>query len=96
METSEIRDKLLTQKALYEESVRQSAQAMQNIRNILDSVTDAEIEIIQETVNFDYRYIKNFDLERMKTDSGYLQECTAKLNQLIEALHKYLEEALNV
>lgn len=96
METSEIRDKLLEQRALYAESVRRAEDAANRINELIASVSEDDAKLIQEAVDFDYNTIRAFDLERMKTDAGYLSMCEAQLTELATALHLYLEGALDV
>lgn len=96
METSKIRDRLMSQKALYQKSVEESAIRAAKIKETLDSITEDDINVLREATGVSFTPIKMFDLERMKTDQEYLQTCQTQLEQFTEILHKYLEDALNV
>ena len=96
METSKIRDKLLEQRALYAESVRRAEDAAKRITELIASVSDEDANLVMEAVGFNYEIIRSFNLEQMKTDADYLATCESQLCVLIEKLHKYLEEALDV
>lgn len=96
METSKIRDRLLEQRALYVASVQRAESAAKRINELIASVSEEDAQIVFNAIGFDYGEIRAFDLERMKTDTEYLKECEARLEEVITALHEYLEGALNV
>lgn len=95
MKTSEIRDKLLTERALYQQSVKESDAAIEVIRNTLQIVSQQDLSILS-TLGVDYENLQKFDLNRMKQDRAYVDECQQYLDNIIHALHHYLEESLNV
>mgnify|MGYP004490245773 CR=1 FL=1 len=96
LETSKIRDKLTEQKTLYQRSLQESEAVAAKIENIIASVSDEDVEVVKVATGLDFRLIRSFDLVRMKTDSEYLKECEDRLNEFIQVLHSYLEDALNV
>ena len=96
METSKIRDRLLEQRALYVASVQRAESAAKRINELIASVSEEDAQIVLNAIGFDYGEIRAFDLERMKTDTEYLEECEVRLEEVITALHEYLEGALNV
>lgn len=95
MTTGEIRDKLLEQRALYNKSVEASAQVLAQLQDTLNAIEDNTVQTLLG-INIDIRDIVNFDLERMRSDSVYVQQCESKLKEAILDLHKYLEVSLLV
>lgn len=96
MKTSEIRDKILEKKTLYNQAVIRSEEACNKIRNALDSITEEDADKLFNKTGIEVRSFKSMDLDRMKSDALYLKECQNNLDQVINALHTYLEESLNV
>lgn len=95
MKTSEIRDKLLEQKTLYQASIERSNVAIDNIKQILSSITDDDVTLLGE-LGIDIANLKVIDFERLKSDAGYLEQCLTMQQTIIEKLHSYLEGELNV
>ena len=95
METREISEKLVAQRALYERSVREADEAAEKIKEILNSFSDDTIAKLK-LANFDLNVIKNIDVDRMRSDSRYLMESKRTLSEFITQLHRYLETKLNV
>lgn len=95
MKTSEIRDKLLEERTLYQQSLRESAEAAKKIQGILDSITDEDCELLQ-SIGIDCTKIRFMNLEKVKCNSEYLNACQLELNSVINSLHSYLEASLGV
>lgn len=96
MKTSEIRDKILEKKTLYNQAVIRSEEACVKIQKALDSITDEDADKLFDKTGIEIRSFKTINLDRMKSDSSYLKECQSNLDNVINALHTYLEESLNV
>ena len=95
MTSTEIRDRLLEQRTLYNESLRNSAKAKEEISSILGGISDNEVELLLSQ-GIDVRCLTTFDLERVQKDPEYLKECEDSLDKVITSLHSFLEEAVRV
>lgn len=96
MRTSEIRDRLLEQRALYQQSLRVAEEEAENFRNAMKEITDEQKEEMQRILGAQYFDVSAMDLERIKEDESYLNQCQEKLDKMINGLHEYLEEELSV
>lgn len=95
MKTSEIRDLLLQERALYQQSLKDSEEAVQKISEVLDGISEEDCELLS-SIGIDYRRVKGIDLERIRTDAEYVAECRQTIDAVILALHDYLRGALGV
>ena len=96
MKTSEIRDKILEKKTLYNQAVIRSDEACAKIRKSLDSITEDEVARLMDKTGIDIRELKTLDLDRLKSDLDYVNMYQSKIDTAVKALHSYLEGALNV
>lgn len=95
MKTSEIRDKLLEQKTLYQASVERSNVAIEEIKQILGNVTDEDVALLEE-IGVHLAELRTVNFDRLKSDTSYLKQCMLVQKEAIEKLHSYLEGELNV
>ena len=96
MKTSEIRDKILEKKTLYNQAVIRSDEACAKIRKSLDSITEDEVARLMDKTGIDIRELKTLDLDRLKSDLDYVNMYQSKIDTAVKVLHSYLEGALNV
>lgn len=96
MKTSEIRDKILEKKTLYNQAVIRSDEACCKIKKSLEGITDDDVMRLLDKTGIDIRELKTLDLERLKSDLDYVNTYQNKIDTAVKALHAYLEEALNV
>lgn len=87
MNSRDIRDKLLKEQALYEQSVIQSKQAISEIKEVIDGITEDSIRIASQ-YGVDLVPLKNMDLERMQTDDEYLKQCIELQQRVSSELHR--------
>lgn len=96
MDTSKIRDKILEQRALYQQSKQAAAAEAEKIQATLNSITKEEKSVLQDVLGDDYFDLTTIDLERIKSDETYLQTCQTALDLAIRKLHQHLEAAISV
>lgn len=96
MKTSEIRDKLLEKKTLYNQAVLRSEKACEDIQNVFKGISEEDMNEIQNSLGINIRQLQSINLEKMKTDSSYLANYRSELDSVITQLHLYLESALDV
>ena len=94
MTTVEIRDALTKQQALYEQSLKESEEELNKIKNILAEM-EGDIEFLKKS-GFDLEFLRNVDLERVQKDRTYAETLQGFVDEKIAELKKFLEESLNV
>lgn len=96
METGKIRDKILEQRALYQQSLQAAEAEAQKIRDVIANISEQEIMLMQSILGEKFFSLSEVDLDRVKNDSAYLNECQEKLDMMIRELHSYLEAEIDV
>lgn len=96
METREIRDKLLERRAMYQQSLKAAEEAKKSFMELIESITDEQIEIMKSVLGNDYFDLMSIDLNRIQTDTEYFDRCQERYSQMLVKLHDYLEGELNV
>lgn len=94
MDIKEIRDKLVEKRTLYNNAVRASQEACSDIRKILSQFSDEEIELL-ESSGFGITKLLDVDLDKLKSDSDYLENYRKSLTELMDSISDYLLEELN-
>ena len=96
METREITDKLLEKRAMYQQSLKAAEEAKANFRDLIESITEEQVEVMRSILGNSYFDLALIDLDRIQTDEEYFDQCQARYTQMITKLHDYLEDELNV
>ena len=96
MTTSEIRDEMLRQQTIYEQSLAASAKAIDRMRTQFSEISDEDIELLREKYGIDISWIRTIDFSRVQEDKEYRNIFASKQEDAITRLHVLLEEALNV
>lgn len=95
MRTSDIRDAMLRQKTIHEQSLAAAEKAMQEMREKFAEINDDDVEMLASKYGIDLHWIKTIDYERLRNDEEYYSVITEKQELAITQLHKMLEEALD-
>ena len=93
MDIRELGNELLRRQTLYEQSLKQSEEAVGKIKAALGSLTEEQIEACRN-VGVDVTPLKRVDLERMKSDREYRDEVCKMQDEICDKLTKVLEHAL--
>lgn len=96
MTTSEIRDEMLRQQTIYEQSLAASAKAIDRMKTQFSEISDEDIELLREKYRIDISWIRTIDFSRVQEDKVYRNTFASKQEDAITRLHVLLEEALNV
>lgn len=96
METSEIRDKLLEQRAIHQQALKAAEEELAVFERVIGSITDEQKEIMIRVLGEKYFDLSIIDLQRLCKDKEYLVECQARFDVMVAGLHSYLEEEINV
>lgn len=93
MEIREIGNELLRQQTLYEQSLKQSAEAANSIKQALSGITPEQIQACLQ-VGVDIAPLVAVDIERMQHDKEYRDRMCNLQMQTCEQLQGILEKAL--
>lgn len=96
METSVIRDKLLEQRTIYQQSLKSAKEEAEKFQKIISEISEEQKEEMMRILNDKYFDVTLIDLERIQNDREYLNECSQKFERMILGLHSYLEAELDV
>lgn len=96
MDTSRIRDRLLEERTLHQQSVLAAEKEAEKIRNVISGLTDEEVDAARTVLGNDYADLSTMDLELLKKDAAYNEDWQIKIDTMITKLHSYLEASLNV
>lgn len=96
METKELRAILIEKSALYKDALERANTAQKKIEDMLSTVDTDLLNRLKTTYNVNLDILKDMDLERLKTDSDYMDDVTRKLHTGIQQLREYVERSLNV
>lgn len=93
MDIKQIHDKLVERRTLYDNAVKESQKACDEIQEILSRFSAEEIETLEQA-GFGVRELLSVDLKRVKVEPSYLEQYQARLTETIEQISAYLEEEL--
>ena len=96
MTTGEIRDRILEQRTIYQQSVLTSDREIKRITETIASLDSESLELVKTVLGNDYSDVTKIDLARVKSDKGYAEEWQKRVDLMISGLHGYLEGELNV
>ena len=96
METSEIRDKLLEQRAIQQQAIKAAEEELAVFERVIDSITEDQKEIMIRVLGENYFDLSTLDLQRLCKDKEYLACCQSRFDVMVAALHSYLEAEINV
>lgn len=96
METSEIRDKLLEQRAIYQQSLKAAEEELKAFSDIIISITDEQYDAMMRVLSDKFYDLRTIDLKRLCKDREYLDDCKTRFETMVTELHRYLEVEVNV
>ena len=94
MTSSEIKEKLIAEKAVRDRERIAAEAAIKHIKDRFSEITNEDRENLH-SLGFDTAFIDNVDLNRMATDGEYLETLHSKLEEICTNLLKILEEEVN-
>lgn len=95
MKTSEIRDRLLEQRALYQQSLKAAEEEKKSFKEVIRGITEEQREIMRKVLGADFLDPATIDLDRIQNDREYFNTCQERYIKMLTELHDYLEAALN-
>lgn len=93
MDVRQIGNELLRKQTLYEQSLKQSEAAMNDIAQKLGSITPEQVQACLQ-IGVDISPLLNADLERMKHDQEYRNRICAMQNTVCNKLIEILEREI--
>lgn len=97
MTTKELRDKLIEQRTIYQNSVAESEKACEQLKQSLLSLKeDKEAQSVVMEYGFDLTRLLNVEVDRLMKDEDYLEQFKQALHSTAEQLQKMLEHQLEV
>lgn len=87
----ELRDKLLEKQFKYKQELQNAEVAFEEVKKLMTSIESDDIAFLQSN-NFDTSVLQTLEINRLKTDSIYLDEVSENLKKLVHDLHNTLME----
>lgn len=94
MTSSEIKERLIAEKAVRERERVAAEAAIKRIKDKFSEITEEDRANLH-ALGFDTLFIDNVDLARLSNDMEYLESLHAQLEEVCNSLLKILEEEVN-
>ena len=94
MTSSEIKERLIAEKAVRERERVAAEAAIKRIKDKFSEITEEDRANLH-ALGFDTLFIDNADLARLSNDREYLESLHAQLEEVCNSLLKILEEEVN-
>ena len=94
MTSSEIKERLIAEKAVRERERVATEAAIKRIKDKFSEITEEDRANLH-ALGFDTLFIDNVDLARLSNDREYLESLHAQLEEVCNSLLKILEEEVN-
>ena len=93
MTVKEIRDKLVEQRTMRQNAIKESEKLCQEITQLIASIDEESMEVLRK-YEFDLAWLKSIEVDRLKTDEEYKERIHSALTGVCGKLQKFLEEQL--
>lgn len=90
---SELRDKLLTKRALQARALEEAKSSVEEFRKIQSSLTEEQISAL-EKYGIDVRFLQNVQSDRLLTDTNYLASVKEQVIAVVSTLQQEVERVL--
>ena len=93
MTVKEIRDKLVEQRTMRQNAIKESEKLCQEITQLIASIDEESMEVLRK-YEFDLTWLKSVEVDRLKTDEEYKERIHSSLTSVCERLQSFLEKQL--
>lgn len=90
---SELRDKLLTKRALQARALEEAKNSVEEFKKIQSSLTEEQISAL-EKYGIDVRFLQNVQSDRLLTDTNYLASVKEQVITVVSTLQQEVERVL--
>lgn len=90
---SELRDKLLAERALQARALEEAKNSVEEFKKIQSSLTEEQISAL-EKYGIDVRFLQNVQSDRLLTDTNYLASVKEQVITVVSTLQQEVERVL--